>query len=545
MARMDITKETGTTPEAIARHLLRTLDLDDVLGEYRSRLEAWIVRENGQDEFQEGAIITVPGAEDIMEITLVNFCVEGDGSGENRVPGRTAYKGWQLKRNGYLERVYTGYFTDENGLFILKDGRRVLWEEAQKTPELLFGFPSDTATAVLESILGRNDEPPLDSYETSGLIDSGNKIEAMPEVTFQALQINICYAGRGTAVVINNGTASSFYSIGFDETDMPIVVTRVGPEDAPRKLVIAGPHGDERNAQRLIMATQKHFIETGAPDNTVLYFIPCISPTMAFADVRGILNEHTAIGSITIPKLHNDITNDARNKLQSQPDRNGNFVGIDANRDRDLVLRSSVAFNTFIGNLKAAHARLNSGYAAPVVSFEDPADPSASIESPQDALKTISNFCVLMIHGYDSTQSGHGSVYGPYYVHQKNEALEWPARMSAEDKRYVNDIRDGLGWGKLSESMVGLKVDTRTNDLFLYEDTEHDARSYRGEWSLRLLAQWIWSADIELPPGSLDEGIRESPETARPYRPGRVGVLAPVDRQFLNLLNRFPWRVAE
>jgi hypothetical protein len=46
-------------------------------------------------------------------------------------------------------------------------------------------------------------------------------------------------------------------------------------------LVIAGPHGDERNAQRLIMAAQRHFINTGVDDdNLLLYFIPTLSPTM-------------------------------------------------------------------------------------------------------------------------------------------------------------------------------------------------------------------------------------------------------------------------
>jgi hypothetical protein len=83
---------------------------------------------------------------------------------------------------------------------------------------------------------------------------------------------------------------SSFWSIGEDETGIPIVATRV-ETDGPnkKKLVIAGSHGDERNAQRVIMATQRYFINEGdIPDDLALYFIPCLSPTMCFADARGI-----------------------------------------------------------------------------------------------------------------------------------------------------------------------------------------------------------------------------------------------------------------
>jgi hypothetical protein len=39
------------------------------------------------------------------------------------------------------------------------------------------------------------------------------------------------------------------------------------------------------------MEMQKYFIDKGPPVDTVLYFIPCLSPTMCFADARGIPNE--------------------------------------------------------------------------------------------------------------------------------------------------------------------------------------------------------------------------------------------------------------
>jgi len=81
---------------------------------------------------------------------------------------------------------------------------------------------------------------------------------------FQAFQINIRYKSETkynntfletTHIVINKNC--QFKSIGTDETGIPIVVTRVGLETAKYKIIIAGPHGDERNAQRLIMSAQK------------------------------------------------------------------------------------------------------------------------------------------------------------------------------------------------------------------------------------------------------------------------------------------------
>jgi hypothetical protein len=321
------------------------------------------------------------------------------------------------------------------------------------------------------------------------------------------------------------------------------MVTRVGREDAAKKLVIAGPHGDERNAQRLIMAAQRHFIQYGAPPDTVLYFIPCLSPTMCFADARGIPNEflggrdgvHMGQGpykpkDLTIPRLHDAMTGRLRSSLQSQLDPTNPNVGVDANRDYYLSLPSNQYFFEFINKVKPSVFTTTET----TVDIYDPID--GTVEKKTGF--SIDNFRVLMIHGYEDRSLG-GAVYGPYLVKQKGKSEDWPARMSLTDKNLVNEIRDVLVWGKLDPTITVTKEryknNTTDNDPFLYLFTEHDAKKYQGEWSIQLYAQHIWSADIELPQ-AYNEGVREAG-----YDRDTVGAITGVLNQFIGLVKGFPW----
>jgi hypothetical protein len=389
---------------------------------------------------------------------------------------------------------------------------------------------------------------------------------------------------------------SVIYSIGEDETGIPIVVTKIAGKDGPsvlqvteergragaraamrKKLVIAGPHGDERSAQRLIMVAQKHFICHGPPPDTVMYFIPCLSPTMAFADARGIPNKFWAEGNgdgvvamelkigkkkfelipgLQIPALHNEIARNTadedtpkeekykyiiRNRMQrEQKNPNKPEWGVDSNRDVTRSYKSSEVFYNFIRRIKQQHR--------PYLTEDDFTRTGVDIHDPQAAdLKqttrkfegmTINDMRVLMIHGYDDSQlSFHneprGCIYGPYYVWEKPRlrGIRWPAQMSGADKQYVNRIRMAAGWQELD-----------LNGKFLYGNTAYDASEYEGEWSWQLKGKdvYVWSADIELPISKYDEGVRGE-LSDRQYNFRKIDELSNIKDDFIKLLRKFPW----
>jgi hypothetical protein len=322
-----------------------------------------------------------------------------------------------------------------------------------------------------------------------------------------------------------------FGVIGRDETGIPIVATRIG-DDGPnkKKLVIAGPHGDERNAQRLIMTAQKRFIDEGPSADTVLYFIPCLSPTMCFADARGIPNEFWEGGvernpmkngpfrlklGLTIPRLHDVMNQTMRNNIQGQQNPLEPIFGVDANRDFYFSLLSSQRFRDFIKTIKES-----------VNVTDDNMDITETeifyrnVKIDTVRQKTIKNIRVFMIHGYDST----GAVYGPYSVSSKGIlGGKIAANMCEEDRKRVRDIMTK----RLDMPLFTNYDDT---DPYLYLDTETNAGKYRGEWSQHLYSMLIWAADIELrddKPLSYNEGVRyfgdEKEPEKRPYNVNLIG----------------------
>jgi len=513
------------------------------------------------------------------------------------------YEGWTLTKKGKLKQGRTGWLIDENGLYILQDGRRVdenILNSDNYSRDLMIG-KEDPYKGLIE-ILG------IDETGISSLLPIKNEYDVendlfkvfgdkISDVVYQTFQINICYKNKNT---IKNpysiNSKAVFYNIGEDETGIPIVVTRIGDENAIKKLVIAGPHGDERTAQRLIMVLQRSIIpiivekrkeKTDYLNDTVIYFIPCISPTMAFADARGIpvVDEKgdrlTSVEQIldnyksntkNIPYLHNLIATKMdidelvkkrkitqgeaiilknlakkpdeevktllmrtaiqtynRNPLANDGTPNPNFpnFGIDANRDYYKSLPSSDVFFKFITTLKESHSKV--------------LPPSAASETRQvtfnngdiESYTPIKNFYVLMMHGYDDTQQDlkkeYGAVYGPYLVLKKGQM--WPAQMAPEDKDYVKEIRGALGWSK-----------NIVDKTFFYGNTANDAGSYQGEWSQQLREVGIWSADIELHPTLYEEGVRGDDRREYKNKYNNINNVEKILSNFINLIEKYPWK---
>jgi hypothetical protein len=471
------------------------------------------------------------------------------------------YQAWTLTEDGELVQGREGYLMDENGLYILEDGRRVddkiLTDNNYQEKSIRIG--DSGVAAGLKKILG------VESLLAPGSIKTTyenvyNELftpysQSLHEVVYQALQINACYKTPNSAQnPLMAGNNAKFYSIGTDETGIPIVVTQVG-DDSPgnKKLVIAGPHGDERNAQRLIMKAQWYYTKQGAPKDTVLYFIPSISPTMAFADARGIpiVDKNNtmrsidyALGIATVPQLHDLIAEriggkTLRNHIQDQEDPVNLQWGVDANRDFHKKLPSTKAFIGFIDGIRNRCDRSIIRTTSTTVY-----DPNEEKEIGPFERATIRYLCFMMIHGYDSG----GGVYGPYVAVSGKE--KWPAGMSDEDKLYVNAIREKLGFSLLSLRRIDVanyKPDESVDDPHLYSKTEYNARKYQGEWSELLYNRNVWSVDIEMPE-IYDEGRRNDEDANKEYKREKIvnplpdlKLLSKGDNPFFNLVNNFPW----
>jgi hypothetical protein len=340
----------------------------------------------------------------------------------------------------------------------------------------------------------------------------------MHDVVYQAFQINTCYTTQTNEEIRINDTAV-FYRIGLDETEIPIVVTRIGPGSAEKKLVIAGPHGDERNAQRLIMAAQKRFIDEGPPSaDTALYFIPCLSPTMCFADARGIPNEFWVNGSdgvpmtngpfvlksgLIIPALHEKMKHERRSKLQDQDDQINPDVGVDANRDYHLSLPSSKAFAEFMQGLTGIILR--SG-----IKLSD---------------RSGQNVTVFMMHGYDSSKSNpynrnRGCVYGQYKLDNENPGIGVIPPIILQ---YIDMMTQSL-FGYINAASGDAAADVTANREYFYQ-ADNEVGKFNGEWIRHLYGdrgkRGILSFDIELGE-AYREGERGDPSPGRCYNPNTV-----------------------
>jgi hypothetical protein len=566
MASMRLLKQGLTNLNSIVIELLEQNKLKEVPKQYRIKLEKWIMEKNKKYIFKMTEYIEIPDKKDIFNITflpLPTYSLDNDSS-PLKIPPSITLEGWQLTKDGKLIQGATGYFIDETGLYILKDGRRVT--NAEKYKELRIG--DEDIFIGLSKILGCDLEYTMfkDTYNTLELLK--NYGAYMDEVVFQAFQINICYKTKYNNTFLETSIITykncQFKSIGTDETGIPIVVTRVGQENASKKIVIAGPHGDERNAQRLIMFTQKYFTKRGPPDDTVIYFIPCLSPTMAFADARGIpivndkgnWNGKDAKDSMTktlkdyssnkktIPDLHDLIAKHITRYLEGKDDKkllrtliqsyNGTafnnyyeyknnkvnenypFYGIDANRDVRRALPSTQCFERFVFSLGE---------------------------------KT--NINVFMIHGYTK----YGDVFGPYYLNIKEKV-----RMTDKVKNYVNYILNTIIKNNYSfhNYETSLKDTDKDGDSgFYFQSTQDNPYNYAGEWSYLLYGikkekgEELLCFDIELPEiyrqGTRDDDNKENNsynsndvgKISLPFFQDNRGIIVKGRKSFYELLENY------
>jgi hypothetical protein len=297
------------------------------------------------------------------------------------------------------------------------------------------------------------------------------------------------------------------------------------------------------------MAAQKYFIQNGAPADTVLYFIPCLSPTMCFADARGIPNEfwdHTVKTDaknrvryeltprggpfilrpgLTIPSLdaamleevneESIIDNISYDKVilmrtaiqKGQYNGSPRFPkhGVDANRDIYFSLPSNQNFANFIFSLTGVDVRRQTGTGN-------------------------GNCTIFMIHGYDDTKPKNvakaqgkrvdylpqGCVYGEYTIENGRGTIP------PEIIRYVD---------YMTYSLFGYKNVAKTNKEYFFGD-DNNANSYLGEWIQHLYGATggrnILAFDIELGQ-TYNEGVRAgdhkslAEENIRPYIAGKVG----------------------
>jgi hypothetical protein len=547
---MDITKETGKTPESSAKYLLKQKDLDDVPKEYRVRLERWISNKNGQDEYEMGSSIAIPDEKDIIKILLVRVPIKSEENekqkGEPTEAPAPQLKGWQLIKNeGKLVQVDTGWLTDENGLYILKDGRRVTDEEAKKpiNKGLRFGTEDNPEAGLWDILCGMPSQGVLTEYNSIGLLNDKDLVDKMPVVIFHALQINVCYTANTPIILYGPNTDVSFLKIGTDETKIPIVITKIAgkvkiPSSAIptphnkdslfqglKKLVIAGPHGDERNALFAVLETQKHFIKEAAriPENLILYFAPAISPTFFFADARGLpldnegkltKNYPTAtdlqravcnkLKDYKIPMLHDEIIrfiydknsktmNTFQKSIQAQPDSTKPEYGIDTNRDVYNLLPSTRVFLDFIDT------RVSGG-----TSYDD--------------------IAVFMLHGYESiirerlrndvnNLPSRGTVTGPYKLDGDNGYME------EKTMNRIDFITSELFGYTYARGNPNGKINCSKN--YFFKADPNVGKEFNGEWARKLYldgkngqARRIQCFDIELP-DNYREGAR--------YPPGKSG----------------------
>jgi len=317
------------------------------------------------------------------------------------------------------------------------------------------------------------------------------------------------------------------------------------------------------------MLAQKYFIPKGAPDETVLYFIPCLSPTMAFADARGIpfikeegdkyfILEYNKINDIkikkiydllSIPKLHDFMAEEINVTINNK--KNNYLVrdliqkynesplvprfGIDANRDQNLALSSSNAFFEFIKEIN--HEDI------PKFDMIKTTDKKNREEIAKEILDR--KIRVFMIHGYNLP----GRPFGPYWA-DENAKPKWKLATTFNDREHIKILIDKL-------DMVPIEAEEERK--YIWPDAIDNPTNYRGEWLRRIYTECkIWTCDIELGSSNSEynankkenyynEGVRTNNDDS--YIASRIGnttlkylKTTKEDNNFLALLEKYPWK---
>jgi hypothetical protein len=408
-------------------------------------------------------------------------------------------EGWTLTKDGRLVKGKTGYLIDENDNYILQDGRRITKEIIIRDGARYCIQAGDKDPAKgLEKILGQKYDGNIDKINNLRVIDLFNNYhDKLPDVVYQAFQLNLLFENREIRI----DDRFQFTKYGVDEKEYPLMSTRVGRADAKYKIIVTGPHGDERVALRLILKAQRYFTENrqALNGNTSYYFIPCMLPVFHFADARGLpivdntgksygANTETSIkhakDNLDIPALHDliattikisgeDVTLrraiQAYNRTPDDP-----RYGIDTNRDSKHKIESLNEFYKYIDGLN----------------------------------RSSECIAVVFIHGYVNTENAsrygrEGVVFPQYYIdsNDNNKVDIYKGR-----KEFSKKIRKTLGWSEtqlIQQDNVALPV-----ELYLYSDTQNNPNNYKGETIRELAEKRIYAFEIELPSG-YDEGKRQ------------------------------------
>jgi hypothetical protein len=272
------------------------------------------------------------------------------------------------------------------------------------------------------------------------------------------------------------------------------------------------------------MAAQRYFTFTreGTTADTVLYFIPCLSPTMCFADARGIPNEfwenteqevptvHTKTSKkvkvltlsnnqavlkegLTIPVLHDSLVEPVMDDIFEWNNATEKYEW----KCKEIIMRTAIQDcngRAFENMEDYTNNKVNPQY--PRHGIDANRDIRKSLQSTRmfeafikNLLTSVraENIKVIMMHGYDT----EGTVYGTYEVKSVSEA-----KMTDDGKYFARALWEYL-----------YVAENRINNF--YSNTGTDPLAYTGEWNQLLYKETcgILSVDIELP-NSFDEGRR-------------------------------------
>lgn len=459
--------------------------------------------------------------------------VSGGGSihEENRIMlTYSPYKGWTLTKEGKLMQGKAGWLIDEKEYYILKDGRRVTEAEAKKPANNNLRFGKDDVAGGLDDIFGKTTVFILiikSEYTISESLRS-DILPSLPVVVFHAFQISICYE----ATDVTHASNCRFWRIGTDETDIPIVVTQIGSFGLGKKrIVIAGPHGDERNAIFAILETQKNFIVNRFLEHDlILFFIPATSPTMFFADARGLpfVGDHidysdmpdaevkktvkdavnTALRELKIEDLHDKMLAGLREDIRKQGNSLKPTHGIDSNRDVHNLLPSTVVFFKFV---------------------------------TEEAKKNVTEHTttVFMMHGYENARdrggdiqrdgitvdTSHGTLCGPYMLDEEGKGFIAESIMNQMD--VITTLIYGYRYVRRGSNTIANRVNH--SRWYFFKSPIGIETEFNGEWSRKFYLREgvtdrnipvILCFDIELGQ-DYNEGVRAT-ASGGGYSPAKI-----------------------
>jgi hypothetical protein len=256
---------------------------------------------------------------------------------------------------------------------------------------------------------------------------------------------------------------------------VPIIVTRVGNLAAEKVIIIATPHGDERNAQRLTLWNQMKFTAEYS-GNKLYYFIPSTSPTAYFADIRDFPQDLVDRNNQMVEGYSRGISNAEYGRLLMRLSEKGNKARNGGpnedipvyNTNRDCKDKNLISTGHMLRFLEGFSSR-NRGEKV-----------------------------VFFIHGYDTT----GAVFSKYTVNEKIPDDEQIPVVAEEDFNRAKNISLLVFQHTMRKRFYnkdGHNIDNNIAKLKEY------LKLYAGEY-LQYVPLGMRAFDIELMEDRLNEG---------------------------------------